>query len=108
MSIFMKRVPFELTSVAAVPHSPGVYIIRLRNGTPFYVGRSRHDIHERLWKHITGAGSRKLKEALNRRTQLDFEYQEMISVEQAEAVLIRELGTMQFGNLRREADPADW
>ena len=44
-------------------------------------------------------------EALSRRTPLDFEYQEMISVEQAEAILIRELGTI---HLRRETDPADW
>ena len=47
-------------------------------------------------------------EALTRHTPLDFEYQEMISVEQAEAVLIRELGTLNLGNLRREIDPADW
>jgi hypothetical protein len=47
-------------------------------------------------------------EALSRHEPLEFEYQEMISVEQAEAMLIRELGTIRLGNLRRETDPADW
>ena len=45
--------------------------------------------------------------AITRRTPLAFEYQEMVSVEQAEALLIRELGALQFGNFRRETDPAD-
>jgi predicted GIY-YIG superfamily endonuclease len=108
MSIFMQRLPFDPANVAGVPRAPGVYIIRLRGGIPFYVGRSRQDIHERLWRHVMGTGSRKVMEALSRHTPLEFEYQEMISVEQAEAILIRELGTSRLGNLRRETDPADW
>ena len=108
MSIFMQLLPFDPASVAEVPRAPGVYIIRLRDGTPFYVGRSRQDINERLWRHVTGTGSRKVMEALSKHTPLEFEYQQMISVEQAEAMLIRELGTIPLGNLRRETDPADW
>ena len=108
MSIFMQRLPFDPASVVGVPRAPGVYIIRLRDGTPFYIGRSRRDIHERLWRHVTGTGSRRVMEALSRHEPLEFEYQEMISVEQAEAMLIRELGTIRLGNLRRETDPADW
>jgi hypothetical protein len=87
---------------------PGVYIIYDCRGAPFYVGRSRVDIHHRLWCHATKNGSRKVRDALNRNDRLTFEWQEMLSPEQAEAQLISALGVMAAGNLRQETDPADW
>jgi hypothetical protein len=63
---------------------------------------------DRLWKHVHKAGSRKVREALETGMSLQFEYEEMISVEQVEATLIKELGVLRFGNLRRESDLADW
>lgn len=108
MGIFMKQLPFDSASVDKAPEAPGVYIIYLRNGPPFYVGRSRVNIRARLRRHVTRTGSRKITEALLKGTRLDFEFQDMASVEQAEAILIRGLGTITLGNLRRETDPADW
>src|SRR5664279_1825077 len=99
--------PFNRSSIGFVPPTPGVYII-YQEGDPFYVGRSRVSIFERLWKHVNGLGSRRIKVALDQGIALTFEYQEMMSVEQAEALLIREMGVFKFGNLRRESDPADW
>ena len=106
--MFRTARPFDVAGVMSVPHRPGVYVIYKRDGTPYYVGRSRVDMFIRLWKHLHGVGSTKIKAALNQGVGLDFEFQEMISVEQAEAILIRELGALHFGNLRRESDPADW
>jgi predicted GIY-YIG superfamily endonuclease len=100
--------PFEPAHVGLVPHAAGIYIIYKRDGTPYYVGRSRVDIFGRLWKHVNKMGSKRIREALERGIRLDFEYQEMISPEQAEAILVKELGVLRFGNLRRESDPADW
>jgi len=106
--MFRRLEQFQLTEVLLAPQQPGVYIIYFKDGTPFYVGRSRVSIHDRLWKHVRGKGSSKIKEALEKGTPFQFEYEEMISVEQSEAILIKELGVMAFGNLRRETDPADW
>jgi excinuclease UvrABC nuclease subunit len=100
--------PFDLAGVMAVPHKPGIYVIYKRDGTPYYVGRSRVDIFARLWKHLHGLGSMRIKAMLDQGVGLNFEFQEMISVEQAEAMLIKEMGVLRFGNLRRESDPADW
>ena len=50
-------------------------------------------------------GSRKIGAA--NKANLMFEFKSMISVEQAEAIFIRELGTLGLANLRRETDPAD-
>lgn len=98
---------FELFRIAGVPREPGVYIIYI-DGKPFYVGRSRVDIRERLLRHANKTGSQKIREALDRGLQLEFTYYEMMSCEQAEAQLIAALGTIHLGNLRRESDPADW
>ena len=106
--MFRTLQPFEPTTVLAVPHRPGIYILYKRDGTPYYVGRSRIDISSRLWKHVHKLGSQKIREAIEQGIRLDFEYEEMLSPEQAEAILIEELGVLRFGNLRRESDPADW
>ncbi|HLJ15030.1 MAG TPA: GIY-YIG nuclease family protein [Bryobacteraceae bacterium] len=106
--MFRPLQPFEPANVTGVPHTPGIYIIYKKDGTPYYVGRSRVDIFNRLWKHVHKLGSRKITEALDQGIRLDFEYQQMVSIEQAEAILIKELGVLRFGNLRRESDPADW
>ena len=74
------------------------------------MGRSRCDIQSRLLLHLNGRGNRNL--ALARRVgasgSLRFEYDCLISVNQVEAQLIRNLGVDKFANLRRETDPADW
>ena len=100
--MFRKFQPFDPVRVQAVPRAPGVYIIYKRDDAPYYVGRSRADIHSRLWKHVNRMGSRKITEALERGLHLDFEFKEMQSAEQAEAILIKELGVLRYGNLRRE------
>jgi len=99
--------PFTPNGVFNVPNCRGVYVIE-RNGTPFYVGRSRNSIYERLRRHVNGDGSRKVAEILNSGATLTVDYLCGDSVEQMEAQLIDYLGTTQFGNLRRETDPADW
>ena len=92
-----------------VPKASGVYII-YRNGTPFYIGRSIVSIRDRLLCHANRRGSQRVTEALNRGDRLTFEWEEMGSPHQAEAQLIRGLGTYAklYGNLRKETDPADW
>jgi len=103
--IFRKFQPFNDISVDKVPSEAGIYIV-YKDGQPFYVGRSRVDIHMRLWRHLHNRGSRKI--AVEKKEELSFEYQCMLSVEQAEAQLIQELATHERFNLRRETDPADW
>lgn len=106
--MFRKLQRFEPAGVLSVPRKSGLYVIYKNDHTPFYVGRSRVNMFDRLWAHVNKRGSRKIKEALEQGIPLKFDYQEMISVEQAEAVLIKELGVLEYGNLRRETDPADW
>jgi excinuclease UvrABC nuclease subunit len=106
--MFMMVKPFDTPNVARVPNEPGVYVVyQSQQGSPkpFYVGRSRVSMYQRLLHHLRGTGSRKIA-AVNK-ANLVFEYQSMISVEQAEAILIRHLGTREYGNLRKETDPAD-
>ena len=105
--MFMVRRRFDAMNVAHVPRASGVYII-YRAGTPVYIGRSRVDIHRRLQAHVTGRGNQGIAESILRGTALQFEWQELASPEQAEAILIRELGGMTYFNMRRETDPADW
>ncbi len=105
--IFKRRLfPFTNPSLKQVPPAPGVYIIYNNKGEPFYIGRSRISVHARLRRHLHGLGNRKIAAALQQ--GLTFEFEIMVSVEQAEAVLIREMGSYRYGNLRRETDPADW
>jgi len=107
--MFMKLLPFDQSQIHSVPREPGIYIIYLKYPRrPVYVGRSRCDIHRRLQCHVTINGNRKIAEALSQHIPLEFEYQCMISVEQAEAQLIDALESNAFFNLRREIDPADW
>ena len=106
--MFRKLLPFVKESVKRVPRESGVYILYERSGQPVYVGRSRRNIRERLLCHLSQRGNRKIAMAIRQGIPLKFEYEPMISVEQVEAVLIRELGTSRFYNLRRETDPADW
>lgn len=107
--MFMRRKPFTAINVSTVPKEAGVYIIYDRaSREAVYVGRSRVSIYDRLNKHVTGLGSRKIAEVIRRRVELDFEYQVLGSPEQAEAQLIQALGTTRLFNLRRETDPADW
>jgi hypothetical protein len=105
--MFMKRQPLSLATVANIPRVPGVYIVYRRH-VPVYVGRSRCDIRERLRRHVTGIGNRGIARAMQSNVPLEVEYQWLNSPEQAEAVLIRELGTASSLNLRRETDPGDW
>jgi hypothetical protein len=107
VEMFMARRRFDLMNVAHVPRASGVYVI-YRAGTPVYIGRSRVDIHRRLNSHVTGRGNRGIADAVRRGTTLEFEWQELGSPEQAEAILIRELGGTTYFNMRRETDPADW
>lgn len=93
--------------VYGVPTCSGVYII-LRNGNPYYVGRSRVNIYRRLKAHAGGYGSKKVAELLGKSDKLTVEYECLTSVEQMESQLINELGTDKLGNMRRETDPADW
>jgi len=106
--MFRRKKPLVLTNLSDVPHGSGVYIVYKRNGTPFYVGRSAVNIHNRLVAHAQQRGSRKIREALAQGEQLDFEWEELDSPHQAEAELIKRLDVMTAGNLRRETDPADW
>jgi len=106
--MFRRKKPLLADSLGDVPHGSGVYIVYKKNGTPFYVGRSTMSIHNRLLAHAQRRGSKKSSEALARGEQLDFEWQELGSPQQAEAELIKHLGVMTAGNLRRETDPVDW
>ena len=106
--MFKNLESFDEFNVRKVPHKAGVYIIYKNNGQPFYVGRSRISMFDRLWKHLQLNGSSRIRNALDKGERFNFEYQEMVSVEQAEAILIAKLGVIDFGNLRREADPVDW
>jgi excinuclease UvrABC nuclease subunit len=106
--VFRRKKPLILSSLGDVPNTPGVYIIYRRIGTPLYVGRSIVSIHNRLVVHAQKRGSRKVREALMRGEQLDFEWEELWSPHQAEGLLINQLGVITAGNLRRETDPADW
>ena len=108
--MFSSRRPFDLVSVATIPHEPGVYVVYDLAG-PIYVGRSRVSVRDRLVAHVTGRGNRNLRMAtqVGASGSLTFSYLGGIaSVEQAEALLIRTLGVTRFANLRRETDPADW
>lgn len=106
--MFRRKKPLMLANLGDVPHGSGVYIVYKKNGVPFYVGRSIVDIHNRLVAHTQRRGSRKIREALEQGEQLDFEWEELGSPHQAEAELIKQLGMLTAGNLRRETDPADW
>ena len=106
--MFRPRKPLIQPNVTAVPHGPGVYIIYDGHGRPFYVGRSRVSIHDRLRCHAGRTGSKKVCDALRCGEKLTFEWAEMLSPEQAESQLIDALGVVTAGNLRRETDPADW
>jgi excinuclease UvrABC nuclease subunit len=103
--IFRAPQPFNDAAVREVPAGPGVYII-YKGEQPFYIGRSRVSIRERLWRHLHNGGSQKVAAEL--KSHLTFEYEEMWSESQAEAQLIEALGTVGLGNLRSESDPADW
>jgi excinuclease UvrABC nuclease subunit len=106
--VFRSKKYLEVSNLNQVPGSPGVYIVYGQDGAPFYVGRSRSSIHDRLVAHAQRRGSKKIREAIGRGERLQFEWEEMISAEQAEAQLIARLGVRAAGNLRRESDPADW
>jgi hypothetical protein len=108
--MFMRRLSFSIENICRVPKKPGVYIIYDRGSRqPVYVGRSRVDIRQRLLRHVQCRGSRKIAQALLAGAQFTFEYEPMLSVEQAEATLIHEFGDRnELFNLRRETDPADW
>jgi excinuclease UvrABC nuclease subunit len=103
-----KLTPFTIAEVRRVPSGSGVYIVYERStGRAMYVGRSRRDIRERLLKHVMRIGSRKIAAALSQGSELLFEFQHMMSPEQAESQLIIALRTVGLFNLRRETDPAD-
>jgi hypothetical protein len=72
----------------------------------FTFGRSRRNIHARLLCHRRVNGNRKIAEKINK-SKFKFEWEIMLSVEQAEARLIKALGTRKYFNLRPETDPAD-
>ena len=98
---------FSESGLYHVPNCPGVYVI-YRGSQPFYVGRSRNSIADRLKRHLNGSGSRKVAEAVASGATMSVSYECGDSPEQMEAILIKEFGTNGLGNLRRESDPADW
>lgn len=106
--MFRRKAPFDEIYVRDVPPDPGVYIVYELTGQPIYVGRSGTSIRSRLQAHLRRRGNKNISLALSYGVPLQFEYELMNSAEQAEAILIQELGTRQFYNLRRETDPADW
>jgi excinuclease UvrABC nuclease subunit len=105
--MFMRLFPFDESHIKKVPIDPGVYVI-YRGSRPVYVGRSRCNIQARLRCHHAKRGNRGIAIALDMGVPLSFEYACMISVEQAEAVLISFIGKENLYNLRKETDPADW
>ncbi|MGH7455131.1 MAG: GIY-YIG nuclease family protein [bacterium] len=105
--VFRKLEEFsEGTILDHVPTAAGVYIIYKSNGQPVYVGCSRRNIRARLLCHRRGNGNRKIAEKINK-SKFKFEWEIMLSVEQAEAQLIKALGTRKYFNLRLETDPVD-
>ena len=76
--IFRPLTSFDETNVRAVPHRPGVYTVYDLAG-PIYVGRSRWDIQERLWRHLDGQGNRNLAMAMRLGADLTFEYEWLAS-----------------------------
>jgi len=107
-TMFRQKKLLILANLADVPHGPGVYLVYTPAGQPFYVGRSTVNIRNRLVAHVQSRGSVKIAQALGRREQLTFEWEELGSPEQAESQLITRLGVRTAGNLRSETDPADW
>jgi excinuclease UvrABC nuclease subunit len=106
--MFRKPRLFNEQNVRRVPEEAGVYIIYTLDGQPVYVGRSWRNIRTRLLRHLHRRGNCNIALAIKHGIPLEFEWECMISVEQAEAILIKELGTCNFFNLRQETDPADW
>ena len=101
--------PFKKEFITTVPDPlQGVYVIYVAN-RPFYVGRSMNGVRGRLLCHFRGAGNSKVRLSLGQGERLDFTFAEIMSFQQFEALLIRELGTAhgEIGNLRNESDPAD-
>ena len=91
--MFRPKKPLLVTNLGAVPKVPGVYIVYVADGSPFYIGRSIVNIYNRLYAHASSRGSKKINEALKRGQKLSFEWEEMGSPHQAEAQLITALGT---------------
>ncbi len=107
--IFRKLAKFSLEEIRKVPREAGIYLVYLdKSRKPFYIGRSRCDIRRRLLCHLKGTGSKRIREQLSRNISLKFEWEEMISVEQAEAELIKEFFSETMGNKRKETDPAEY
>lgn len=98
--MFRPKKPLDVVNLGGVPRAPGVYIVYRKNGPPFYVGRSTTSIYDRLYAHASTRGSRKIREAILRSEELEFEWEELWSPHQAEAILISRLGTIASGNLR--------
>jgi len=96
---------FDESALKGVPSSEGVYVIDY-NMKPFYVGYS-NDLHRRLIEHLKKRGSRKINDGLKLGWSFSFTYAEIMSYQQAEAILLDNLGTIGLGNLRRETDPQD-
>jgi len=70
---FMDAMPFEPGFVGLAPHKPGCYLVYVED-EPYYVGMSRRSIRRRLWSHVTGRGSRMIKQMLVRNRPMYFEY----------------------------------
>ncbi len=100
------RLEFNEANLVSIPERPGIYIIYDVFG-PIYVGRSGRSIQRRLWSHFKGRGNKNIAIAMasDARYSLTFSYW-LLSVREAkriEGILIIELGTILFGNLRNEA-----
>ena len=105
MGIFMSMLqPFDHEHINLSPELPGVYIIYDRD-IPVYVGRSAVSIRERLHAHKEGRGNWFLR-LIGPSPTVSFEYETMLSGEQAESKLIRLLRTKRYANYRLETDPA--
>jgi hypothetical protein len=108
---FLPIRPFNDEWVSKVDRSSGVYIVYDLAG-PIYVGRSAVDIHRRLHSHLIERGNQVIAQAMRigAASSLTFTYCLLPRADQAnaEAVFIRELGSAEFANLRRETSDEDW
>jgi hypothetical protein len=105
MGVFTRAKPFTHDNISAAPNAPGVYIIYHRR-KPFYVGRSKTSIRDRLNKHFRFRGSRNVREKPNH--ELSFEAEALSNPVQAESFLIAALGVRERVNLRWEFYGPDW
>lgn len=109
-----QRLLFDLPSIMHVPEKPGIYIIYDLAGI-IYVGKSGINIRRRLKSHWSRRGNQNIAMAMKigAGSSLTFKFWELTGFQanQAEGILIRELGAINYANLRKEKitdDPQGW